>query len=337
VRIVYVLPSPRGLALSQFERNKVNVVPNYNLLHWRPPHVNGVVFAELDSYNIRGMSAMIYRSVPHHRIRYILGATGEGGRRLRRSPMRELDSMDYVFIDSDETVKAWLLTSPVLDDPLDLMVSCYRDRGSEREDTTALRRVNYLNQNDVRNGAHDPAQSIGQMHSPELFHYRPADREGSDTDDAREDDTSRLSESSSGLTDSAHRSEIHFTKLPPPPVGHAKWPADHMPLLSKSLSEQKPLLPLNLLHRRAQGADDPMPGIQFDEDYRMEDTPEKRRLNYLIKEYQSSEETRKRRAGCDAESTEDPTSRRVPTGAAHENLTREVIDSMARQLSAMST
>ena len=47
---------------------------------------------------------MIYRSVAYHRIRYILGARGEGRRRLRRSPMRELDSIEYVFIDRDETV-----------------------------------------------------------------------------------------------------------------------------------------------------------------------------------------------------------------------------------------
>ena len=208
MRIVYVLPSRRGLALSQFARNKVNVAPNYNLLRSSPPHVNGVVFAELDCYDIRGMSGMIYRSVPHDRIRYILGAKGEGGRRLRRSPMRELDSMDYVFIHSDETVSAWLLSNPGLDDPLDLMVYCYRDRGSERQDTPALRSVDYLNQNDVRNWAHDPAQRIGKMHSPELFEVRPADREGSDTDDVREDDTSPLSESSSGLSDFAHGSEI---------------------------------------------------------------------------------------------------------------------------------
>jgi len=167
VRIVYVLPSRRGLALSQFERNQVNVAPNYNLLHWRSPHVNRVMFAELDSYDIRGMSAMIYRSVSYHGIHYILGATGEGHRRLRRSPMREMDSMDYVFIDSDETVRAWLLSNPVLNNPLDLMVYCYHDRGLERQDTPALRRVGYLNQNDVRNWAHDPPQRIGQMHSRE--------------------------------------------------------------------------------------------------------------------------------------------------------------------------
>jgi len=87
MRIAYVLPSRPGLALSQFERNKVNVAPNYNLLQWGPPHVNGVLFAGLDSYDMREMSAMIYRSVPHHRICYILGARGDRPRRFLRSPM----------------------------------------------------------------------------------------------------------------------------------------------------------------------------------------------------------------------------------------------------------
>jgi len=167
----------------------------------------------------------------------------------------------------------------VLDEALDLMVYCYRDRGSEPQDTPALRRVDYLNQTDVRNWAHHPAQCIGQMHSRELFDNTRADREGSDTDDAREEDTSRLSESSSGLSDSAYGSVILFTILPRSPVGHAKWPANRIPLLAKSLSEQNRQLPLNVLHRPAQGEDDPMHGIQFDEDYRMEDTHQKRRLN----------------------------------------------------------
>jgi len=80
-----------------------------------------------------------------------------------------------------------------------------------------------------------------------------------------------------------------------------------------------------------------MHGIQSDEDYRMEQTPDKQRLNYFIKEYQRSEEMRKRRAGFDAESREDPKSKRVRTGAGQENLTGELRDSMARRLSAMST
>jgi len=94
---------------------------------------------------------MIYKLVPYHQIWDILGPTGEGCRRLGRSPSRELDSMDYVFIDSDETVRTWLVSNPVLDDLLDHMVYCYGNQGSSREDTPALRRVDYLNQNAIRN------------------------------------------------------------------------------------------------------------------------------------------------------------------------------------------
>jgi len=49
-----------------------------------------------------------------------------------------------------------------------------------------------------------------------------------------------------------------------------------------------------------------MHGILFDEDYRMEDTPEKRSLKYLIKEYRRSEETWKPGPGFDGEGTQDP-------------------------------
>jgi len=73
--------------------------------------------------------------------------------------------MDYIFIDSDETVRAWLLSNHVLDDTLPLLVYCYRDWGSEHQDTLALMRAAYLNQNDVRNWAHDLAQRIGQRYS----------------------------------------------------------------------------------------------------------------------------------------------------------------------------
>ena len=153
----------------------------------------------------------------------------------------------------------------------------------------------------------------------------------------REDNTSYLSESSAGLPDSAQGSEILFPILPHPLVGHGKWLANHIPLLPKWLSEQNQQLRLNILHRPAQGEDVPLHGIQFNEDYRMEDTPAKHRLNYLINEYPRSEDTRKAHAGFNAKSTEDPESKRVRTGAGQENLTGELMDSMARRLSAMST
>ena len=52
-----------GQGLPPDKRIKINVAPNYHALHWHPPHVNGVEFAELDSYDIRGLSAM--RSEEH--------------------------------------------------------------------------------------------------------------------------------------------------------------------------------------------------------------------------------------------------------------------------------
>ena len=125
--------------------------------------------------------------------------------------------------------------------------------------------------------------------------------------------------------------------MPRPPVGHAKWEANRISLLAKSWSEQNRQQPLNVLYRPAQGEDDPIDRIQFDEDYRIEDTREKGCLNYVIKQYRRSEETRKCRTGFDAESTEDPKSKRLGTGAGKENLTGELIDSLARRLLAMFT
>ena len=71
------------------------------------------------------------------------------------------------------------------------------------------------------------------MHSRELVDDRPADREGSHTDDAHEVDTSHLLQSFSALSHSVHGSEILFTILPRHPVGHAKWPANRIHLLAK--------------------------------------------------------------------------------------------------------
>jgi len=97
------------------------------------------------------------------------------------------------------------------------------------------------------------------------------------------------------------------------------------------LGEQTRLLPLDVLHRLAQVEADPIHCVQFDEDYHMGDTPTMCCLNYLINEYQTSKEMRKRRAGFHAESLEDPKSKRVRTGAGEQKLTGELMDSMARQ------
>jgi len=96
--------------------------PNYRVLHWRNPHINEVRFAELNSYDIRGLSAIISRTVSHNMIRYILGTTGAGQQQVRLHPGAQLSYIDYIFIENDEDVRAWLLSNLVLDNPLDLLV-----------------------------------------------------------------------------------------------------------------------------------------------------------------------------------------------------------------------
>ena len=155
MRIVWTCRSRLSQGQTPEQRENLNFRPDYNMLHWRPPHIKGVQFAELDSYDIRGLSAMISRNVPNDRIRYILGATGEGRRRLCRVPSEQVSCIDYVFIDSDETVRAWLLSNPLLDDPLDLIIYCYRDEGDTRPATPSLRAHQYLHEDAVADWA-DP-------------------------------------------------------------------------------------------------------------------------------------------------------------------------------------
>jgi len=127
--------------------------PNYGLLNWRNPHINGVPFAELNSYELRGLSAIISRTVAYNMIRYILGATGEGRQQLSLHPGPELSYIDYVLIENHEDVRGWLLSNPVLNDPLDLMVYCYHPETQGRLPTPLLRGPNYLRENAIANGA----------------------------------------------------------------------------------------------------------------------------------------------------------------------------------------
>ena len=140
--------------------------PNYTLLFWRPPRFNGVRFAELDSSDICGLSAMIVRSVPYDTIRYMLGASREGRRQLCENPALPISWVDYIFIDSDERVRAWLLSNRVLEGPLDLLVYCYRVLGNDRPVTPPLWRHNYLAENAVTNWVRDAGAHSGGEPQP---------------------------------------------------------------------------------------------------------------------------------------------------------------------------
>jgi len=127
--------------------------PNYGQHAWRP--VNGVQFAELDSYDIRGLSAMITRSIRHETIQYILGATGAACRLLQAYPHTPRSWINYVFIDHDKVVGDWIPSNPVLEDTLDLLSYCHRANKVSREPRPALRGNNYRVPGAVTNWANE--------------------------------------------------------------------------------------------------------------------------------------------------------------------------------------
>jgi len=86
-------------------------------------------------------------------IRYILGATGEGRQQLSLHPGAQLSFIDYLCIENNEDVRAWLLSNAVLKDPLDLLVSCHRPESGGRLPTPPLRGHIYLRDNAIANWA----------------------------------------------------------------------------------------------------------------------------------------------------------------------------------------
>jgi len=205
VLIVYVLLSRRGLGLSKHNRNVVNITPDYNSLHWCPRHINAMHFTKLDSYDICGLSAVIYRTVLHHRIRYILGVTGAGYSRLSSHEDQQFCSWDYVFIKNNESVRTWLLSNQVLNNLYEIMVYCYRDQRDRLQNTPQLTRVKYLAEVDMCHWPHDPVAHTGHMHIRSARDLAYSERgECSDGDAVNDQDTSHISETSSNSTDSRY-------------------------------------------------------------------------------------------------------------------------------------
>jgi len=112
-----------------------------------------VDFAELNSYDIGGLSSAILRYIPSDSIRYLFGATGEGRRELREDPTYALHYSNYIFIQSDEDVRTWLLLNQPNENPLDVLVYCHRPSTPARPATPPEPRHRYLAPNAVSNWA----------------------------------------------------------------------------------------------------------------------------------------------------------------------------------------
>jgi len=102
-----------------------------------------VDFAELNSYDIGGLSSAILRCVPSDSIHYIFGAMGEGRRKPREDPSHALHYTNYIFIQYDEDVRTWLLSNQANEDPLDVLVNCHHPATQRRPPTPPEPRHRY--------------------------------------------------------------------------------------------------------------------------------------------------------------------------------------------------
>ena len=108
-------------------------------------------FAELNSYDIGGLSSAILRCKPSDSIHYIFCATGEGLHELHEDPTHALHYSNYIFIQSDEDVSTWLLSNQHNEDQLDVLVDCHASSTPDRPATPPEPRHRYLTPNAVSN------------------------------------------------------------------------------------------------------------------------------------------------------------------------------------------
>ena len=247
---------------------------------------------------------MIARSIPHDTIRYILGATGEGRQHLRRHPALPISWVDYIFIDGDERVRAWLLSNPVLEDPLDLLVYCHRTATPNRLATPPLPRRGYLADNAVTNWAREGGAGVGGAGVGGALW--PGAGAGDATPDPAQapGDASGSSPSSSSSGGGGGCDVVPAPPIPRIPLG-VKSPS----LLNAQMAE------LEWRGARKHGA-------QFDAENSDEPTPKRLHLGLVVREVSTGEEQRKRGKQFGDENCELPKPKRLcltPVGRGQEN------------------
>ena len=158
-------------------------------------------------------------------IRYRLGATGEGWQQLRLHPGAHFSYIDYVFIENDEDVRPWLLSNPVLDNLLDLLVYCHRPQTQGRLPTPPLLGHNYLRENAIANWASTaaPGNRIQAAQSDARTDPGPSNAGGQQ--EPREDShlfLPALSSSSSDVSDAEEGYQASIRASPSPFADRSK-------------------------------------------------------------------------------------------------------------------
>ena len=232
---------------------------------------------------------MIARSVPYDTIRYILGATGEGCRQLREDPALPISWVDYVFIHSEEVVRAWLLSNLVLEDLLDLLVYCHRVPGNNRLVTPPLRRHNYLAQNAVANWARDARATRGG--APQLGTRAEAGE--LQAQETRDPSFSTSFGVPSDVSDTIEEGGSSVRQLPSPGRDPRESPTNRIPLDVKSLSLLNTQLPSELRRRPTLGNTVRKRRAKFDDENSDEPKSKRPYLGYVARKVLGCEEVRK--------------------------------------------
>ena len=244
---------------------------------------------------------MIKRSIRHELIRYIIGATGKGRRHLQNYPNTPLSWINYVFIDND-TVRAWVLSNPVLDDPLDLLLYCHRVQRESWEPTLVLRGHNYLVPGPVTNweaiaraqlcrGSQQPgARQTKARADPGPANEAGEPQEGDDSDAL----LAALSGASSDASSASEGREGSVAMLASPSGERRESPAKCIPLALKS-STRLNIQQSTELGRRPAHGNMKRKGL-FDNENCDERKSKRFRLIAMAREFLESEEVRKRSA-----------------------------------------
>jgi len=282
---------------------------------------------------------MISRKVPNDRIGYILGATGEGRQRLRRVPSERVSCNDYVFIHSDETVSAWLLLNPVLDDPLDLMIYCYSDEGETRPATPSLKAHQYLHEDAVADWADSPAGHMGNIHYrapyvPPRFDYRNANRSPDHQDgDAPSVSLQGSSGSSSDVADTRRKAQ-DSPGMGPPPVGNTvESTTARTPLALKSLNQLNVSMSSDLLGRLIRGSETLKRGAPDDENL---DVPKFKKTCLGASERESMKGVEVRVGGLTGDNCEEQISKTLRGSSMACVGSQNVMDATVRRLLVLS-
>ena len=199
--------------------------------------------------------------------------------------------VDYVFIDSDKGVRAWLLSNPVLENPLDLLVYCHRVPGNNRPVTPPLKRQNYLAQNAIANWAYDTGAPKGGARQPGT-RAEAGEQQGQETPDPS---FSTSFGAPSNISDAIEGDDRSVSQLPSPGGDRSESPTNRIPLGVKSLSLLNTQQLSELRGCPTLGNTVRKRGAQFDDENSDEpkSKPERRYLGYVARKVLGCEEARK--------------------------------------------